>query len=368
MTNKIHYFTTSHLAIAVASLIAGIIFPSYTTYGIVLALTIALYVCSAHKDAFLYLTLGIIFFLSGSIRYYQEKDAYFSDTHLLHKKCSMQGTVVAVDVGQNSGEQTSKIELAIDTIILNNKSYAIRKNIYMFVPAWQKIWVTPYQKISLENITLTHPRTSSYENYLIKEKIWAVTHLPYFSYKTLQKPHELLLWYNKICQKPLQKINGCLSEQAHYLYLSIFCGKKIKSATGTELKHLFSYWGLSHHLARSGLHLVLLLWILFFLFSFIPCSLVKKQIFIGGIVFVYYLTTFSSVAFLRSFCMYLAYVVCKGLNVPINTLHILLLATLGILWSNPYHLFFLDFQLSFSVTLLILWFFSKIEKLKTVAL
>jgi hypothetical protein len=368
MIHNISYFKTSHLAIAVISLITGIIFTPYASHAILLAMMILIYVLNKKNDSFLYLIIGIIFFLCGAIRYYQQKDLYFSDILFLHKKCSIQGTVLTVDTNQNSNEQTSRIEFAIDTITINNKSYSVRKNIYIFVPVWQKIWVIPYQKISLENITLSHPKSLSYENYLIKEKIWAITHLPYFSYKTIQKPRELFLWYNTLCQAPLKTTGRYLSEQAHYLYLSIFCGKKIKSSTGTALKHLFSYWGLSHHLARSGLHLVLLLWILFFIFSFIPCSLIKKHIFIGGIIFIYYTTTFSSVAFLRSFCMYIGYVSCKGLNVPINTIHILLLVTLGIVWHNPYHIFFLDFQLSFSVTLLILWFFLKIEKLKTVAL
>ena len=172
---------------------------------------------------------------------------------------------------------------------------------------------------------------------------------------------------NEICTLPLQGSSLALSQLAHSLYLSIFCGKKIKSETTTKMKELFQYWGISHHLARSGLHLVILISLLLFLLSFIPCSAFRKQWFVIIMLCIYYATTYPSVAFMRAFYMYMFYTLCKQLYVPSNPIHILLVTTLLVLSMNPHHLFFLDFQLSFSITLLILWFCQVMQNRKTIA-
>ncbi len=366
MNHIIKKFTTNHLIAAIAGCIGGIISTPYWKYSSCITF---LFLCLTYtkKNRLIFFTIFSLFFFAGLTRYYQQKEAYFSDLYFLQKPSTIQGTIVSVDQAESHGPSSTKIKITVDTIDYNNTTYSVNKDIYIFVPSWQKIWVIPYQKIKIENITLTHPKNSSYQSYLIKEKIWAVAHQQYFRYTTIKKPHEFFIWTNKICNKPFNKLSSNLSEKAYSLYLSIFCGKKIKSPESFQLKSLFQYWGLSHYLARSGLHLVLLLWMLWYLFSYIACRAMIKEVIMSTIIFIYYLTTFPSVAFLRSLCMYFAYVACKLLAIPINALHILSLITLTILLNNPYYIFFLDFQLSFSITFLILWFFSQLEKLKTVA-
>ncbi len=143
---------------------------------------------------------------------------------------------------------------------------------------------------------------------------------------------------------------------------ALFCGKKIKCEATAQAKRLFQYWGISHHLARSGLHLILLIGLLTLLFSCIPCSARRKQIVIIGMLFVYYSMTYSSIAFMRAFGMYVLYFICKQMSLPSKPIHTLLTTALFILITNPHHLFFLDFQLSFIATLLILWFCSLTQK------
>jgi ComEC/Rec2-related protein len=200
----------------------------------------------------------------------------------------------------------------------------------------------------------------------MKESIWAIAHTKKLSYRTIKKPSLLRQQIDQLCSLPVQVTNTFLSPLTHSLYLSIFCGKKIKSPITTKMKRLFQYWGISHHLARSGLHLIILVSLLLFSLSFIAISGTKKQIFIATVLYFYYIMTFPSIAFMRAFYMYLFYILCKQLKIPGNPQHILLVTTLIILACNPYHLFFLDFQLSFSITLLILYFSQATENTKTV--
>jgi len=259
------------------------------------------------------------------------------------------------------------ILLKTSSVEINNNQHIVNKKIYLFLPFYTKLWVKPHQTILIKNIILKHPKSTSYQDYLIRANVWAVAHQKSFYYSTIKKPSLFMQQIDEICALPLQAANRTMSQLTHSLYLSIFCGKKIKSETTTKMKELFQYWGISHHLARSGLHLVILIGLLLFLLSFIPFSSSKKQWVIITMLCIYYATTYPSVAFMRAFYMYMFYTLCKQLYVPSNPIHILLVTTLLVLTMNPHHLFFLDFQLSFSITLLILWFCQVTKNSKTIA-
>ncbi|MBV8660742.1 MAG: ComEC/Rec2 family competence protein [Candidatus Dependentiae bacterium] len=359
------HFTTQHLIIIVIALIAGISFTSYNLLGL-LIFCISLFMIYHEQHRALLLTLACCLFFFGNSRYYQNQALYFAHENLLETKCNVIGVVQEILPRLEEQEQIC-ILMKLSEIEINGKQHFINKKIYLFLPHYSKIWVVPYQKILVKNIILQHPNSTSYQEYLIRENIWAVAHPKWLFYTTLKKPSLFMQQINEICALPLQTTNHALSQLSQTLYLSIFCGKKIKSETTTKMKELFQYWGISHHLARSGLHLVILISLLLFLLSFVPCSATKKQWFIVALLCFYYLTTYSSVAFMRAFYMYIFYAFCKQLYIPINPVHILLVTTLLILTINPHHLFFLDFQLSFSITLLILWFCQVTQNIKTIA-
>jgi ComEC/Rec2-related protein len=358
-------FTTKHLLIIVIALIAGISFTCYSLWG-VLFFSVSLSMIYYENQRPILIAFACCFFFFGATRYYQNQALYFERNELLEKNCNITGTVQEILPRIDEQEQIC-ILMHISNIEIKNEQHDINKKIYLFLPFYTKLWIKPHQKIIAKNLTLKHPKSTSYQKYLIRENIWAVAHQKWLSYTTLKKPSLFMQQIGELCSMPLCATNHALSQLTHSLYLSIFCGKKIKSQTTTKMKELFQHWGISHHLARSGLHLIILIGLLLFLFSFIPCSARRKQWAVVVILCFYYSMTYPSVAFMRAFFMYIFYTLCKQLYVPNNPTHILLITTLLILATNPHHLFFLDFQLSFSITLLILWFCQVTQNSKTIA-
>lgn len=358
-------FSTNHLAIIVIALIAGICWTPYCIWSICIA-SASLILMLNQKNIPLLCAVACCFFFFGSTRYYQNREIYFSHNELLEKKCTITATVQEIMPRLDETEQIC-ILFHVDQIELHNKKHTINKKIYLFLPYYTTVWLKPYQKISLKNIILKHPRSHSYEEYLIREKVWAITHQKNLFYQNIAKPTRLQQQINLLTERPIVAMQHNFSELTKTLYFSIFCGKKIKSATTTRMKKVFQYWGISHHLARSGLHLVILISLLSFFLAFIPLSSIKKELSMLLLLWIYYAVTYSSVAFMRAFYMYIFYVLCKQLHLPSNSVHILLLTALFTLTLNPHHLFFLDFQLSFSITLLILWFCQTTENTKTIA-
>jgi ComEC/Rec2-related protein len=360
-------FKTKHLSYIVASCIAGITSVHYLIPGLALLAIIAgvSLLETSHKLAILVITC--CFFFIGSTRYHQYRAAYFDHNECLNKNCSIIATVQEV-LPRFENNEPICILLHISHVFIGQKQYTLHKKIYLFLPFYTKLWIKPHQTIEIKNIILKHPNSASYQEYLIRENIWAIAHPKSFTYTTCKKPSVFMQYIETLNSMPLHITDHAISQLTHSLYLSIFCGKKIKSPTTTKLKELFSYWGLSHHLARSGLHLIILMSLLLFLLSCIPCSSLFKQRISVLLLLCYYMMTYSSVAFMRAFYMYLIYTLCKQLRVPTHAIHILLITTLLTLMLNPCHLFFLDFQLSFSITFLILWFSQMTKNRKTIAL
>lgn len=358
-------FTTYHLFLITLAYIAGVAWTPHVMYSFAM-LCIILYAYRQEKNPPTILLLLACAFCSGTTRYYQQKTSYEQDLHLLDKKADITAQVIEILPRLDEDEDIC-ITLYVSCMSIDNTDYQVHKKIYLYVPYYTKIWLKPFQKIIIKNIIVKHPRSTSFAQYLIRENIWAVAHQKWLSYTTIKKPHLLREYCDQLLQLSLTTASQHLSTKAHTLYLSIFCGKKIKSPVTDHFKKLFQRWGISHHLARSGLHLVILLSLLFFLFSWVPCPLLYKEWLMVFILVVYYLLTYPSIAFIRAFCMYLVYTLCKQFYLPTKPLHILLVTTLCVLVTNPYHLFFLDFQLSFGITLLIMWFLQHIQNRKTIA-
>lgn len=362
----ISYFTTQNFAAFVLAFIAGICFACNILWATPL-IFVAFICCYQQSQSLVQMILITCFFFFGSTRYYQQHAAYFEHSQLLEKNCNICATVQEI-LPRLDEQEDICIVLRATKIAIKEIEHKINKNIYLYLPFYTKLWIKPGQKIEAKNLILKHPCATSFQDYLIREDIWAVAHNKYFSYTTVQRPSHFAQHLHELCTLPLYKAKNALSPLTHSLYISVFCGKKIKSPATTKIKRLFAYWGISHHLARSGLHLMILINLLLFLITCIPCSMTKKQWVILSMLFCYYYLTYPSVAFIRTFYMYALYSLCKRLWLPSNPLHILIIATLTILIFNPYHIFFLDFQLSFGITLLILWFCQIRQNGKTVAL
>jgi competence protein ComEC len=179
-----------------------------------------------------------------------------------------------------------------------------------------------------------------------------------FDYILISRPEwSISKTISTLKEQTLQEIAYKMDRHAFKLYSSLFLGNRtiVKKEMETT-KESFKAWGLSHYLARSGLHLVIFVLIWHFILGLVPISYFFKQCFIIFLILIYATLSWSSVSFERALLMFLLYKFCLAHKVPIYYIHLITLATLIILLFNPLELFFLDFQLSFGITFALAWF------------
>jgi predicted membrane metal-binding protein len=135
----------------------------------------------------------------------------------------------------------------------------------------------------------------------------------------------------------------------------LFFGNKQHAAT-IELQDTFSQWGLSHYLARSGLHIVLLISMWFILLRLIPINIRLKNLFLCAFLLMYVIYSWESTSFLRALFVFLLTQGGIWINREIKTLHLLTIICMGMILYNPFLIFYLDFQLTFGLTFGLLTF------------
>ena len=173
----------------------------------------------------------------------------------------------------------------------------------------------------------------------------------------------LRLYFMGLRRQLLAQVSQHISQRDDYSILAAMTLGD-KSAVSREQKEQFSVAGTSHLLALSGLHLGIIYMLLSFLFRSRRWQLVNQLLIVSSIwVFVLLVGMPSSVV--RAAVMITIYAVVSLLNrskTPINTLA---LTAILMLISNPYALFDVGFQLSFSAVLAILLFMPLFNSLFT---
>ncbi len=219
-------------------------------------------------------------------------------------------------------------------------------------------YVLPGDTIAITGITLKKPNNGDFDFYLIKESIATSVCMPKLPCILLSRPHFCItraLWDLKT--NLLYRIKDKLSRTTFALFSSIFLGNRqiVKKEMNT-IKDYYKTWGISHHLARGGLHLVIFIAIWGLLLNLTPIPFILKQLLLILICTIYLLLSWTSISFMRAFFTFFVYKLCTLSKVSPNTLHALTIVTFCLLFLNPVQLFFLDFQLSFGITGALAWF------------
>ena|GEM_PF-1812385 len=148
-----------------------------------------------------------------------------------------------------------------------------------------------------------------------------------------------------------------LSPSTYALFASLFLGNnKTDQHTMDHWSQLLRSWGLSHYLARSGLHLILFIAIWLFILRITPALLIIKQCCLVFLVTAYALMSWPSVSFCRALFTFMLCTWCIMQKRPIHYVHILAIVCFITLLHNPFCLLFLDFQLSYGLTFALGWF------------
>lgn len=166
-----------------------------------------------------------------------------------------------------------------------------------------------------------------------------------------QRPsYSLLRWVAHKRRELWHSLQIKLSPATFHLFSTIFLGKTDNDTLQEQLRTHFIRWGLAHYLARSGIHLIMILLLLNTLLRIIIFSYRLRALLITLICLAYALLSWVSIPFIRALFAICMYQGCHILKVPIDSLHILHLTLITCLVLNPASLFFLDFQLTFALT------------------
>ncbi len=221
-----------------------------------------------------------------------------------------------------------------------------------FYPYILKVWSS--QEINLEigqEAVIKKPfiqdTKGSLSSYFKKEKIIAHVFVPQLEIVKKNNSFSKISnyiwhWRKRIHDRLILGLNATTKS----LVESVFFGQKNNSLDYKP----WQYWGLSHYLARSGLHVVILLALILPLLMMIPLGIWFRSLLTLIILAMYYLISWSTVSFMRAICMCVMSQLCFVNAYPIKTSHLVLLIGGLFLIINPYYILFADFQLSFGLT------------------
>ena len=142
-----------------------------------------------------------------------------------------------------------------------------------------------------------------------------------------------------------------LSPNAYQLVGSLLLGKAYEK--GDARDHA-KEWGILHLLARSGLHLALIFWILRKSLALLPCKPGVVSAVEWGIIILYTTISIASFSYLRALSMAGVGAFCALSYRRISTLIVWWYGCAFIVLAYPWALFALDFQLSALATCAIL--------------
>lgn len=218
-------------------------------------------------------------------------------------------------------------------------------------------------RITIANVRIKPIFNESFTTYLIKENILTTLFIKKNDYTVYKMPMSLNRFIFEKREKIVEKLLLKMDTQTRNLFSLLFLGnKRIKKNDLNELSIIFKKWGISHYLARSGLHLIAFVYIWQKIFSLIPIPFIIKQIIILIISFIYLFFTWSSISFLRAFFTFFIIKICLLQKKTYNSLNVIALVVIIFLLHNPLQLFSLDFQLSFALTCALAWYNRTIKK------
>ncbi len=289
-----------------------------------------------------------IFFFTGTIILNYQKNSYeFLQKKLENKIINIKAKVINKEINKFG---KIKEEILLKIIATNDKSL-INTNFNIILYLYTNTNIEHNQILLIKNLKIKNlNKKTGFKYYLIKEDINATIFAKKIDYEIIENQKNFIAKKIYEFKKNLfinlkNKINN-----ANFGYFSsIFLGYK-KEPISNQEKNLFNIWGISHYLARSGLHIVLFILIWQLILSLIPINLNFKNIILLLLVLLYTILSWSSISLLRAFYAFVFIQAGNLLNQQTKYLHLLSLTCLITLLLNPIQLFFVDFQLTYGLT------------------
>jgi competence protein ComEC len=289
-------------------------------------------------------------FILGSILYEKQRDAHWHVQHLVAgRHYDITATITDIDL-LSSGYLRNKITLSIDSL---NPSIGTIENghrIIIYTNKTSNLWVG--DTITIARQVFKSITNDSYNIYLTKEGVATTIFATTFSYTLIYRPHWCLnRWIHKNKHRVLDALRKKMSKNIFTVAALTFYGSTDTSHYYKQhIKEGCRRWGISHLLARSGLHLVIFVMLWQWILTLIPLSYRFKQIIMLVLGIAYYIFSWPGTSFNRAFLTFFAHKVGAIFYIQTDLMHLLTVVCFCVLLYNPMQLLFLDFQLTFALT------------------
>lgn len=298
------------------------------------------------------LIVGIaLIMLLGAYRYNTLLSSFnrFQELHT-DNKLTLRGTVIDLEENPSSKHHPYLMRIRLQEVIhLDDTRYDHNGIIAIHTTSAHKNQCFIDDTIIISAIKLPKMKRSDLVHYFCKEQLLATVYTQKLDLKREIKP--LSAWYNSFnaTKKTLYESLRSKMEGATFrLFSSLYLGKQSHHEHDYQtMRQHHALWGTAHYLARSGLHLVLCVGIWSYILRFFPISLAIKQLILIFIILIYSAMSWTSISYYRALIPFLIYHYCTAQYLPVQAVHLLIIACVGMLIYNPFYLFSLDFQLSF---------------------
>lgn len=345
MTSK--YFIPPLVYITIA-FITGIILQStdFVMYIPILVLTSIALFCSPITDTKKhFLLLILLVCATGSLSIYQQKYHFVQRSQELPKKaCSIRAIVTDVLC---TPEKNFPYRYSLTVTHLKHYTdawspFSCQLHLFLRVPSAA---LHPGMTIETKPVTISPMSKQELQWYAMKLDVIGSIFCSTINY-TIIDDESQTWWYAK--HRVIEYFKQHLSPGCFSMLSAIFLGNK--SYNNQAQRTLFNQWGIAHHLARSGLHLmiIIVLWSTFA--AMLPINFYAKQLILLTLTLIYFHMSWASIPFYRALWAFLLHRLCLLFRIHCHMLHCLALVCLMCLAYNPIQLFFLDFQLSFALT------------------
>ena len=299
--------------------------------------------------------LPFLFFFAAAISLELNQEAHDHAATLIKNSQRVEGVATRTD--QQEGRFSNKITLEIESYFDGQKNNLLKKAYYLTVFSHYKN-IRAGDRLKLENYTINNDQKKAvletglaWGHYFYKERLLGFVFASYpckiqkcyFSepslYQQLIKKRERLFFGLE------KKIN----RETFQLFSSIFFGRKL-ATNDTKNRETFAKWGLSHYLARSGLHIAIFTMMWFFLIFLLPISTTFRYLTLLTITLTYAAFSWGSISFFRALWLFIFFIIGRVFFKETSLPHLLSVVFLMITLTNPSQLFAVDFQLSFALT------------------
>ncbi len=324
-------------------------------YALLFFYLVALCIALCHKSNPYTIAFIIAALLLSGVRNYQTISYYRAFPFALtEQSATIQATFS--NYSYNSKSRFAHCHtLAVHTVRTHTAEKQIAYTIQLYTR--KKLEAAIDDTIELANLTLKRPKHDPFYLYLMKEGIAATAFQEHQSVTILSHSmFSVSRWLFERKQNMIQLFQCNLNKPTFGLFTALFLGEKTALKHDTHsLENSFKQWGIVHYLARSGLHLVIIISLCHFLLQCLPLGFIYKQLLLFFAILIYALLSWSSISFMRALVIFLMYTFCLITRRPYHMMHLLLACCFLFLIINPLYLLFLDFQLSFGLTFALAW-------------